>query len=88
MSHKTTSGSVGLILLLVGILVMTYLYVHFFLTPREIVNPELKAVQPLTASGTTPTTGIGRARADVNAANATKDLLNKQNQATSEALGE
>lgn len=74
--------------MLIGTLLLAYLYVHFFLTPREIINPELKAIQPTTASGTVPATGIERARADVDAANATRDLLNKQNQATNAALGE
>ena len=88
MSHKTISGSAGLISLLIGILIMSFLYVYFFLTPREISNPELKAIQPTTASGTVPTTSVERARADVDAARATQELLNARNRATNAALGE
>jgi len=67
---------------------MSFLYVHFFLTPRVITNLEQRAIQPTTASGTIPTTGIERARADVDAAKAIQKLLNEQNQSTNAALNE
>ena len=88
MFRHATKGSTGMIALLISVLLISLAYVYLYLTPREIVNPELKAIQPLTASGTVPTTGIERARADVNAANAAQELLNAHNRATIKALSE
>lgn len=87
MRYPTTAGSASLIALMIGVLLSVFLYVHFFLTPRPIVNPELQAVQPTNASGTIPTTEYGRARADVEAAERTRALLNSQNVETNAALG-
>lgn len=73
--------------LLVGVTIIALLFAKVYLTPKE-QSAEMKAAQPLTASGTAATTEIEQMHADVDAANATRDLLNKQNQATNAALGE
>lgn len=74
--------------LLVGVALVSIGFVYFYLTPKEERNPELRAVQPLTASGTVPTTELERSRADVDAAKATQELINAHNRATNSALGE
>lgn len=74
--------------MLVGVTLVAVGFVYFYLTPREEKNPEMRAVQPLTASGTVPTTELERSRADVDAAKATQDLINAHNRATNSALGE
>lgn len=81
-------GNASLIGLLVGVALVAVGSVYFYLTPREVTNPELRAVQPLTASGTVPGTELERSRADVDAAKATQELINAHNRATNSALGE
>ena len=71
--------------LLIGVAIMALLFAKVYLTPKE-QPAELKAAQPLTASGTVPATEIEQMHADVDAANATRDLLNKQNEATNNII--
>jgi len=63
-------------------------FTYYYFAPRTQQSAELRAIQPLTASGTVPTTEFERSRADVNAAQETVELLNAHNRATNEALGE
>ena len=78
-------GYVGLIAVLVGVAVMAFVFGKVYLTPKE-QSAELKAAQPMTANGTVPMTEIEQMHADVDAASATRELLNKQNEATNQII--
>lgn len=73
--------------LLVGVAIIALLFAKVYLTPNER-SAEMKAAQPLTASGTVATTEIEQMHADVDAANATRDVLNKHNEATNQVMQE
>ncbi len=87
MKMQYQRGYAGMIGLMIGTLIMAILFARVYLTPKEQPS-ELRAMQPLSASGTVPTTEIEQMHADVDAANKTRELLNEQNRATNAALGE
>lgn len=85
MKQEYQGGYAGMIGLMIGVAIMAFLFAKVYLTPKE-QPAELKAAQPLTASGTMPVTEIEQMHADVDAANATRELLNKQNEATNQII--
>lgn len=80
MNAKTHGGYVGLIVILVTTAIMALLFSKMYLTPKpEAQSGEMREVQPLTASGTVATTTMAQMHADIDAANAIRDALNKHN---------
>ena len=86
MRRRIEGGYAGLIALMVTALLVALLFVRFYLTPRE--DAAMAEVQPTSASGTVPSTEIGKMRADIDAANALKEKLDADNRAVNAALGE
>ena len=76
MRHGREGGYVGLIALIISVAIIGLLFARMYLEPKGNPNAEF---QPLTASGTVPQTGMDQMHADVDAANAIKDELNKKN---------
>lgn len=87
MKNKTL-GSAGLISLLVGVCATVFFFSYYYFSDREQQNPEMRAIQPETSSGTTPINELERSRANVDAVKATAELMGNYNKATVEALGE
>lgn len=84
---RKTGGYIGLIGLMIGIAVIALLFTKTYLSPRPESEEEGSA-QPLSASGTAPTTQIGQMHADVDAANATREMLNRQQRTINASLAE
>lgn len=84
---RKTGGYIGLIGLMIGIAVIALLFTKTYLSPRPESEEEGSA-QPLSASGTVPTTQIGQMHADVDAANATREMLNRQQRTINASLAE
>ena len=80
MKRPQHGGYIGLVTLIVSVAIIALLFARMYLYPKE-ENPNAE-FQPLTASGTVPGTGIEEMHADVDAANAVKVQLNKQNAET------
>lgn len=72
---------------MVSVAITAFLFAKVYLTPRQ-QSQEESAIQPMTASGTTPSTGMEQMHADVDAANAVREMLNKQNTETNKILQE
>lgn len=87
MNGNTQRGSIGLIVLLVSVAIMAILFVKtYFAAPS--VSPEMKEVQPLTASGTPAQTNIEQMHADLDAARAIREKLNTHGEDITSVLGE
>ena len=86
--QQYSKGNASLIALIIGVGLTAVAFVHYYLTPRTQTNPELRAVQPTTASGTVPATEYERAVVDIDAAKATQELINSHNRATNAVLAE
>lgn len=75
-----------LVALLLGVFLVALLFVRMYATPNPSL--EMREVQPDTASGTPPTTAIGAARADVDAARAVRGGLEQYDSDLSRAMEE
>jgi hypothetical protein len=84
--NTTSKGSLTLIVLLFGVFIMGLLFVRMYVTPNPSL--EMQELQPNTASGTPPTTAIGAAHADVDAARAVRGGLEEYDSELSRALEE
>ena len=76
-----------MIVVIVSVAIMGLLYQRIYLTPDK-EDAVISEFQPLSASGTMPTTGIDRLHADVDAAKAVQVMLNQKNSETTKAMGE
>lgn len=83
--RSNNGGYAGLVVLMVSVAIIALVFVKVYLTPQK-QSEDMRIAQPLSASGTAPTTEIGRMHADVDAANSMRDKLNAQNQATNAEL--
>jgi hypothetical protein len=81
-----SKGSITLIALLAGIVVIGILFVRAYSAPTP--SSEMAEVRGDITSGTAPTTTIGAARADIDAARAAKEKLDAHNDDISAVLGE
>ena len=79
-------GAASLIALLIGVLLMAFLFVQYYLAPIDDVGSA--AYQPMTASGTAPKTEIERAQADIDAAKALQTQMNLRNEEMGRILEE
>jgi hypothetical protein len=87
MKRTQEGGYVGLVVLMVSVTIVALLFARVYLTPHEMSEEE-KAIQPLSASGTAPSTEIQQMHADVDAANAIREKLNVQNEETNKIMQE
>jgi len=85
--QQKNAGFVALLSALLAVAIMLLLFAKFYFAPREQVGG-VEDVQPVTVSETPPTTEMWRMRADVDAAEKTRQLLNEQNKAINAVLVE
>ena len=81
MNQSRHGGYIGLIALLISVAIISFMFLDEYVTPRPTANTTA-AYQPLTASGTIPTTGIEQMHADLDAAKALQVELDKKNAET------
>lgn len=87
--NSREGGYAGLVVLLVSVVIVAFLFVRVYLTPNKTENVDQAGVrQEIHASTTAPTTEVGRLRADIDAANAARDLLNARSKETNALLEE
>ena len=84
---RTQQGSIGLIALLVSIAILALLFSKTYFE-KPVESPEMKEIQPLTASGTEAQTNIEQMHADVDAARAIQVKLNQHGEEINAVLGE
>ncbi len=83
MRRSYRGGYVGLIALIISVAIIGLLFTRTYLDQRHDKrdNPNAE-FQPLTASGTVPESKMEQMHADVDAANAVRDELNRRNAET------
>ena len=87
MNGNTQRGSIGLIVLLVSVAIIALLFSKTYFAPPA-PSPEMKDVQPLTASGTPAQTNIEQMHADLDAARAIREKLNSHGEDITSVLNE
>ena len=81
MKHTHRGGYAGLVTLLVSVAIIAMMFAGMYLNPKKEANPNAE-FQPMTASGTVPQTGMEQMHADVDAATAVQEELNRKNKET------
>lgn len=82
-------GYVGLVVLLFSLAIITLLFVKLYFRENPIdEDAEIRTIQPLSASGTTPATKAGQMRADIDAAAEAQQILNMHNSTVMGTLDE
>ena len=87
MRSPITRSSVSLLSLFIGLLLVSFLYVHLYLAPRD-TDEGRDTTASSTKTNMTQTSGYERAQTQVDSAVHARDLLNAKNRSINKALGE
>ena len=81
MKRTYSGGYAGLVTLLVSVAIIALMFVGMYFNPKKEPNQSAE-FQPMTASGTVAQSGMEQMHADVDAAKAVQEELNRKNKVT------
>ncbi len=84
---QISRSSVSILSLFIGLLLVSFLYVHLYLAPRD-TDEGRDTTASSTKTNVMRTSGYERAQTQVDSAEHVRDLLNAKNSSINEALGE